>query len=380
MPSRTPLLLALALVASLLTACGGEKKPEGEKKKEAAAAPFELAATDVTQVQRQSLTRRLPLSGTLTPLVQATVKTKVGGEVLSLVVREGQTVQHGDVLARIDTRNQQAVVATQRAALEKSRADLALAKLNYENNQRLLDKGFIAQNVLDSSRSLYESSLASEKLALSQLELAQIGMADAAVKAPISGIVSRRFVQPGEKVSPDAPLLQIVDLAKMEWQAAVPAAEIPSVKLGQTAEVSVDGYAAQVFSAKVERINPSSEEGSRSIIIYLSIANPDESLRGGMFAQGSLVIEQSEAVLVIPASAVKSEAGLSSVTVVEGGKLASKPVKLGLTTADAALVEVREGLAEGAMVVVAKLDTLKPGTAVVVKTSAEPATAQTAVK
>lgn len=354
------------------TADSGETR-DGEPKKPSG--PLELVAGDVATVQTASLVRRLPLSGSLTPLSQTTIKAKVGGELLEVRVREGQSVAKGAVLARIDTRQQQAQVAAERAGLEKAKADLAIAKLNLDNNQRLLEKKFIAQNVLDTSQSTYDAAVAGVKLAQAQLELAQIGLQDSVVRAPFAGSISRRLAEPGEKVSSDSPLLGLVDLTQLELQASAPASEIPSVKPGQKAQVRVDGYGEQRFEATVARINPATEQGSRSILIYLSLDNSAGLLRGGMFAQGELVIGESGEGPVVPFAAVRSEAGLKYVMAVVDGKLVQKPVKLGLTTEDNALVEVREGLAAGDVVVVGRLDALKPGTAVVLK--AAPAAAVT---
>lgn len=344
----------------------GEKKPTG---------PLELAAGDVASVSTASLVRRLPLSGSLTPLSQTTIKAKVGGELLEVRVREGQAVSKGEVLARIDTRNQQAQVASQRAGLEKAKADLAIAKLNLDNNRRLLERNFIAQNVLDTSQSTFDAAVAGVKLAEAQLRLAEIGLQDSVVRAPFAGIISRRLAEPGEKVSSDSPLLGLVDLTQLELQASAPASEIPSVKPGQKAQVRVDGYGDQRFEATVARINPATEQGSRSILIYLSLDNSAGLLRGGMFAQGELVIGQSGEGPVVPVAAIRSEAGLKYVMAVVDGKLQQKSVKLGLTTEDNALVEVLEGLKTGEVVVVGRLDSLKPGTAVVLKAAAAPAAA-----
>lgn len=344
----------------------GEKKPTG---------PLELAAGDVASVSTAALVRRLPLSGSLTPLSQTTIKAKVGGELLEVRVREGQAVSKGEVLARIDTRNQQAQVASQRAGLEKAKADLAIAKLNLDNNRRLLERNFIAQNVLDTSQSTFDAAVAGVKLAEAQLRLAEIGLQDSVVRAPFAGIISRRLAEPGEKVSSDSPLLGLVDLTQLELQASAPASEIPSVKPGQKAQVRVDGYGDQRFEATVARINPATEQGSRSILIYLSLDNSAGLLRGGMFAQGELVIGQSGEGPVVPVAAIRSEAGLKYVMAVVDGKLQQKSVKLGLTTEDNALVEVLEGLKTGEVVVVGRLDSLKPGTAVVLKATAAPAAA-----
>ena len=190
------------------------------------------------------------------------------------------------------------------------------------------------------------------------------------VRAPISGIVSQRMVQPGEKVSPDSPLLAIVDLSRLELEAPAPASEIPSVKLGQIAHFKVGGYGERQFAATVERINPATDAGTRSIKLYLSVDNADGALRGGMFAQGELVLDQSVPAPTVPSSAIRSDAGVAYVLVVDNGKLVRRTVTLGLKTDDASFVEVREGLSVGTQVLAAKIDALQDGAAVKLASSA----------
>lgn len=360
-------LLAIAALASL-AACGkGEAKIEEAKP---APPPTELAPADVALVESKPLSRVLPLSGSLMPVVQAMVKSKVAGELLSVTVREGQTVSRGAVLARIETRNQQAQVDSQRAAAEKARADLAVAKLELDNNQRLLDKKFIASTLVDTARGSYNAAAAGLKAAEAMARLAEIGLEDAVVRAPIDGVVAKRMVQPGEKVSPDEPLLSLVDLSLLELEAPAPASEVPLIKVGQSVRFTVDGFGSRPFEGKVERINPVAEAGSRSLKVYLSVPNPDGSLKGGMFAKGTLVLDVNAAAPVIPLTAVRSESGLPYVLVVKDGKLLSRTVTLGLKSEEAGLVQVTQGLMDGEQVLAASSSLLKADMQVVVKTAA----------
>ncbi len=146
------------------------------------------------------------------------------------------------------------------------------------------------------------------------------------------------------KSASDALLLELVDLRHMELQAAAPAAEIPVLKPGQIARIRVDGYGERVFEARLERINPNAEQGSRLILLYLSIDNSDAALRGGMFAQGALLIEQAQAALAIPATAVLNDAGLDYVMVIENGVVQRRAVHFGMHAANDNLVEVLDGL------------------------------------
>jgi len=366
-------LLAASLMG--LAACGkGEAKLEDAKP---IAPPTELAPADVAVVESKSLSRVLPLSGSLMPVVQATVKAKVAGELLAVTVREGETVSKGAVLARIETRNQQAQVDSQRANVEKARADLAVAKLELDNNQRLLDKKFIASTLVDTSKGTYAAAAAGLKAAEAQARLAEIGLEDAVVRAPISGIVAKRMVQPGEKVSPDEPLLSLVDLSLLTLEAPAPASEVPSIKVGQSVRFTVDGFGERAFEGQVERINPVAESGSRSILIYLAVPNSDGSLKGGMFAKGTLQLDASAPMPVIPLSAVRTDSGLPYVLVVKDGKLLQKPVTLGLKSEEVGLVQVSSGLALGEQVLVASSSLLKSGMSVVLKPAmAAPAAAK----
>ena len=139
----------------------------------------------------------LPLSGSLSPVVQATVKAKVGGEVEQLTVREGQDVRQGDVIARLDTRNLQAQYDRELAAVEKARADLELATLNREKNRSLLEQKYISQNTFEQTESAYAGSVANLKLAEAQARLAKINLDDAVVRAPFCGTVARRLSTAG---------------------------------------------------------------------------------------------------------------------------------------------------------------------------------------
>ncbi|MBL6750838.1 MAG: efflux RND transporter periplasmic adaptor subunit [Nevskia sp.] len=336
------------------------------------AGPLELAAADVATVSLSELSRVLPLSGSLSPLVQTTLKSKVAGEVLELTVREGQAVRRGEVLARIDTRNSKAQLDSQQAALEKARADLALAKLNRDNSQAMLKEHYISQNAYDTADSTYQADLASERVAQAQLRLAQIAWEDAVVKAPFDGIVASRLAQPGEKLNVDDSLLTLVDLSKMELEAPAPASEIPGVKVGQVARFRVGGFGDRLFEGRVERINPMTEQSSRSIMVYLAVPNPDGSLRGGMFAQGALTLDKTAPTPAMPYAAVHLEAGLPYVFALADGKLVRRAVTLGLRSEDQGMVEVRDGLKAGDLVVVANLDTLKDGQAAVLKSAVAP--------
>jgi len=335
--------------------------------------PIELAAVDVATVGLQTLSRSLPLSGSMSPIVQATLKSKVGGEVELVPLREGQEVREGEVLARIDTRNLQAQYDRQIAAVERAKADLDLATLNRDKNRTLLESHYISQNTYEATESAYAGMVASLKLAEADARLAKISLEDAVVRAPFAGTIAKRHVQPGEKVSPDSNIVTLVDLRQMVLEAAVPAADIPAVSIGQRARFKVGGFGAREFDGEVQRINPVTADGSRAITIYIAVANPKQALKGGMFAQGALTLDNMAPVLAVPQRALREETGAAYVYTLRDDKIARTPIKIGTAMPGSAFVEVREGLAAGDRVIVTEITAEQVGRRVIVRSDTAPA-------
>jgi RND family efflux transporter MFP subunit len=360
---------AIALAVLVLAGGGwfalqGKTTPPPAAKKAEQATVFELARNDVVTVESRELALRLPLSGSLAPLAQATVKSKVSGVVLDTTVREGMKVAAGQVIARLDDADARARVAQQSALLKEASARLAMAAKNEANSQALLKQNYISQNSFDTTRNSVELAQAAVDAARAQLDLARIALNDTTIRAPLSGVVSKRFVQAGEKLSPDSPVMAIVDLQHLTLDAQVPASDIPRVQVGQDVRFKVDGFNGRAFSGKVARINPATEPGSRSMLVYISVANDDGSLRAGMFAKGSITTEKSGARPIVPLAALRKDGARDVVYRVDGGKVVAQPVQLGMRSEDEGLAEVTGGLEAGAVLLAVPLDGVKPGSAV----------------
>jgi membrane fusion protein (multidrug efflux system) len=361
LPRRKPLIASIvvaAIVASLVGYRVTQAKPEAKKKD--GPVTLEFAPTDLAVVEVRSLTRSIPFSGSLAPVMQTAVKSKVPGEVTRVHVREGEAVKAGQLLAQIDVADLQSRVDAQAAALEEARARLDIAGKNRANSQQLLRQKFISQNAHDTTESTFDAAAASVRSQQAQLRIAQKALEDAAVRAPFGGIIATRTAQPGEKVGMDHPLFTLVDLARMEIEAPAPASEVPSVKVGQAATFTVDGF-ERPFEGRVERINPTAQPGSRAINLYLSVDNRDGKLRGGMFAKGQIVLDRTQPGAVIPATAIREESGQSYVFTIEGGRITRRPIKVGATQQQEGMVEVLSGLEKGMNVVAARVPGLKAG-------------------
>ena len=329
---------------------------------------YELSSGDVAAVEARELRLDLPLAGSLAPLDQATVKSKVSGVVLATSVQEGMSVAAGQVIARLDGADHRARLAQQQAAMDEASARLSLAKKNNANSQALLKQNYISQNSYDTTQNSVELAQASVNAMAAQLQLAQLSLADTVIRAPLSGVISKRHVQAGEKLAPDMPVFTIVNLRQLTLEAQVPASEVPRVKIGQEVRFRVDGFAGRDFAGKVARISPTAEAGSRSMLVYVSVDNSDAALRGGMFAKGSITTDKSAVAPVVPLAAVRTEAGRQVVYTIEANKVVAQPVTLGMRNEDEGLAQVTSGLGKGASVIVAKLDGVKPGSKVRVVT------------
>lgn len=382
--SRPRRFLKPAIVVVVLAAAGAtafaltkaDGKNEAGKKPEQAKV-FEFAAGDLATVQRLSMGRLIPVSGSITPVLQATVRSKVPAEVARLHVQEGERVAAGSTLVTLDAADVRARHDAQLATVAEARARLDLARKNQANNKALLEKAFISQNAYDSVANSVQVSQANLQSAEAQATIAQRALADASIRAPFNGIVAKKWVNVGDKVSTDMPVVQIVDLARMQLEAQVPISEIPFVKVGAEILFAVDGFPGRKFSGKVERVNPSADAGSRSIAVFVAIPNADASLRGGMFANGTLAASGVETD-VIPITAIQEEGGQKFVLVVKGGKVERRSVSVGTPNVERGMVPVREGLEPGVQVITVKAEGLKPGATAVVKAPGAPVPAQAA--
>jgi RND family efflux transporter MFP subunit len=328
---------------------------------------LQFVAGDVVYVERRPLDRWLPVSGTLQAVRQAVVKAKVAGDVEGLTVREGETVRGGQKLARIKSPDLEARLIDRQGALESARAQLALAEKTRAMNLRLLSDKFISQNAFDGTESTYSVARGSLKSAEAQVQVARNALADADVVAPLRGIVAKRHVQTGEKVAVEAPLVTIVDLSDLEVQAKVPALDVPELAVGMPVELTVDGFGERRFNGRVDRINPSTEPGTRAIVVYVALPNPDAALRSGMFATGRIALAASAPLPTLPAVAVRTEAGQSYVWTIEQGKLAKRIVSTGRRDETSGRVEIRTALSAQMPVLAARFDNLKDGAPALVR-------------
>ncbi len=361
--------LTLILIVGSIVAVRASSARKDDKKPNASKT-FEFSDADIARLSPREFGQSIPVSGSLRPVVQAMVRSKVPGEVSRVLVREGERVRAGDVLIALDARDLKAQLDSALGSVAEARARLDLAKKNEENNRQLLAKGFISQNAFDSVANSVSVTSANVLTTEGQAAIARKALNDATIRAPFSGIIAKRAVNIGEKVSNDSPVAQIVDLSLMELEAMVPVAEIPAVHIGQEIAFKVDGFGTRTFKGKVERINPSADAGSRAISVFVSIANADGALKGGMFAHGLLAAASKGSVNALPSIAVQEEGGQNFIFIVKDGKVDRRPVTIGVRNIEQGMVEIREGIDANADVVAVKAEGIKTGDKAIMKTGA----------
>ena len=328
-----------------------------------AAPALELTPADVVVARRRELTQLLEVSGNLRAVNSAFLKARVAGELKTLQVREGDAVRAGQVLAQMDTTEYDLRLRQAEQQAKAARSQLEIAQRTLANNRALVAQGFISPTALDTAVSTEAGAVATLEASQAAVDLAKKARADTTLAAPISGLVAQRLVQPGERVSVDARLVEIVDLSRLELEAALAPEEAARLRIGARAQLKVDGVAGS-FPATVARINPSAQAGSRSVLAYLAVqAHP--ALRQGVFARGTIELERRPA-LVVDATAVRLDQAQPYVLRAEGGQVAQRVVLLGLrgSTDDIAVVEVQQGLAEGERVLASTVGAVRDGTAV----------------
>jgi membrane fusion protein, multidrug efflux system len=338
---------------------------------------LEFTPREVASPQLARLASRLEFSGPLVAPSTAVVRAKASGTLLALNVAEGSRVGAGQALGRIDLAEQTSRLAERSASVESARATLAQAERTHASNERLAAQQFISPIALENSKAAVDTARAAVNAALASADTTRIGLRDSALVSPISGIVAKRHVLPGERLAMEQQVLTIVDLARLELAGAVGTHEVSRLAPGMPVQVQVEGV-AQPVAGRIARIAPAAEPGTRSIGVTIELANPKELLRAGQYAVARVELADDADRLTLPLAAVGNTSGQDHVWVIESGQLARRAVKLGRRDEREGRVELVEGVPATAQVLAARFDNLREGAKAVVVAGKAPAVASAA--
>ena len=350
------LVVTAAGVAVAMVAQQGAKKNKDGKPE----VTLEFAPREVVAPTLAAMPSLIEFSGPLVAPRTATVRAKAEGTLLSLTVGEGSRVRAGQLLGTQDGANLASRLAERNALLEAARAGVSQAERTHASNQRLADQQFISPVALDQSRLALDAARAQARAAAAQLDTLRLASRDTQIVAPIDGVVAKRHVVAGEKLSAEQPVLTLVDLGRLELAGTVGTHEVSQLAAGMPVKVTVEGV-AEPLAGKLARIAPAAEPGTRSIGVTIELANPKEMLRAGQYALAAVQLADDRQRLTLPATAVGNTGGQDHVWVLEGGALSRRAVTLGRRDPREGRVEVLQGVQPTSQVLAARFENLREG-------------------
>ncbi len=335
----------------------------------------------------------LDASGYVVARRQATVSAKITGKVLEAPIEEGQHVQAGQIIARLDDSNARAAVVQAQAGVSSSLANLHLAQValadagpKYQRNQRLHDRGFLSDQAVEDAKAAYDTAAASLDLAREQtatsragLEMAKRALDDTVVRAPFAGVVTVKAAQPGEMVSPISAgggftrtgIGTVVDMDSLEVEVDVAESFINRVSEGMPATVKLNAYPDWEIPAQVIAVIPTADRSKATVTVRVGMKLKDPRIVPEMGARVSFLSPAPAAGAAaaaavrgvsVPADAVETDADQPVVFVVADGKAERRAVRLGARRGDDQVLLA--GVSAGEEVAEDHLDKLKDGASV----------------
>ncbi|PZN96231.1 MAG: efflux transporter periplasmic adaptor subunit [Hyphomicrobiales bacterium] len=324
-----------------------------------AAAPAARAAgvpVEVVKIERATVNEEVEALGTLAADESVVIAPEIAGRVIALGFKEGERVEKGQLLVKLDT-------AILDAELKQFQADLSLAKDTFQRNQSLVQRGAGTQVALEQATAQLASNEA--KVQLSQAKLAQ-----SAMLAPFNGVVGLRSVSVGDYVSVGKQLITLTNIDPIKVDFRVPEIFLSQVKLGQPINLKVDAVPGKDFQGRIFAVDPVVDVNGRAIRLRATVPNADLVLKPGLFARITIVVDRRENAMLIPESAVVPDGIGKIVYIVEGGKAKRVAVDLGKRLPGK--VEVVKGLTPQMQVVSSGQMRLREGSTVSVKNAPPP--------
>ena len=394
----------------LAAACGGSKANVRQEQ-----TPAQPAAVDVTTAT--AIVRDLPqffeATGSLTGDEQTDVAPSTSGKVVAIGVDMGSYVKRGQMIVRLDDVDAKLRVQQQQAELDQMKASLRqaeekvgvrpgqsfdlnkipevnnakvaldLAEKNLRRSEKLIESGDVSRSQYDQQKAqrdqllqVYEAALslarqnyaavmtarANVANAESQLNLARRNLSYALVYSPIDGFVSERNADLGEYVSPTTKVATIVKINPLRVRIDIPEQAIPAISVGQSVSVTTSAWPDKNFSGRIARVSPNVTPSSRTLTVEAEVDNGNGALKPGQFATVRILQSRAQPAVLVPARAVRTEAGVSRVFVIKDGHAQERVVQLGQTEGD--LMQIKNGIAGDEQVATSNVEQLADGMAV----------------
>ena len=337
------LLLSVIFVMNLPGVTVGEDKPQ-RRDRVVPVEVFRAVTEDVVYVEQTT--------GSLYAETDVDVRSEVDGIVSKIFFEEGDEVEKGNLLITLDDKEYRYKKLENEGKVKKAEADLDLAKKTLTRMTQLYKEGVISGQDYDIAVSDVEVKEASLETVHATLSFSVKELEDTRILAPISGIVSKKFVDVGEYVTEGSTdMLNIVDVNPVKLEFTVPAKYFSYVKTDEEVSVSIEAYPDEEFSGTIYYINPKIPIETRRFQCYARIPNPDRKLSPGFFVLVTLSVATHPDAVVIPEEAVLSEEGVYYCFRVEEGRAIKADITPGIRL-KGGMIEIKKGLQAGDSVVV----------------------------
>jgi len=291
----------------------------------------------VEPARSERIVQTVDLVGTLLANESVTISPEIPGTIASIHFEEGDRVEEGDLLLRLDD-------SKLRARLREAEAAFALAESNLGRSRQLLDRELI-------SPSEHDQKVGEFAVAEATLNGRQEELRDATLLAPFAGIMGERRVSPGGYIETGEAVSTVVNVTPVRASFEVPERYFRKLSVGQTIELKVPAYPGLIFAGEVYFISPVIAPSSRTVLVKASVPNREMLLKPGMFGTLALSLDVREESVVVPESAVFQRGETPHLYVVSSdNRTELRPVTLGLRQAGA--VEILSGLEAGETVIV----------------------------
>jgi RND family efflux transporter MFP subunit len=354
-----PLFLALALVAGL-SACG--KFPGAGAQKDANPAPAKLVigAEDVMTVESGALTSGPVVTGSIQPERRADLRAEVSAVVLQVLKENGDAVRQGDVLVRLDPTAIRDNLQSAEASARNATLALDQAERNLTRLKTLRESGMTSLQALDDAEVRRNAAQSELSAANARAVQARQQMERTVVRAPFNGVVSDRKVSAGDTAAIGKELLKVIDPTSMRFAGHISADKVSLVKVGQSVNFRINGYANQEFRGQITRMDPSANDVTRQVEVLVGFADANQPRVAGLFAEGNISAEKVSAI-TLPESVLVKAGDKVSVWRVKDKKLSKIDLTLGARDNRTGFYEVRSGLAQGDVVLRNPGSNLKEG-------------------
>lgn len=315
------LKISLLSISIALTAC---QKTEPEKP-QTVNTKIELIQQDLVSFQQGTSVSKTNFTGTMRAVNQSSIQAQVTATATSVNAQIGQQVQKGQVLLRLNNQDNAARLAQSQANLASAKAQANQAQLMMQRKQRLLNQGFISKVEYEQSKVDYQAQLENVNAQQANVDISQKADQDGTITSPISGVITKRQVEPGQTVAAGTTLFEIVDPTQLEIQAQLPSEMQSALKLGQKIEFNIQGNPNKL-NATIGRISPIADQNSRQIEFFARPVETINSLSIGAFVEGSILGSDQISGQQIPLDTVQDLEGQPYVWVIRQNKIAKAPL------------------------------------------------------